>query len=282
MQALDVIVGVVNKKFLQSLYTKRRGPKGYGHVRVIRLLVYAQSKQIHENKSLVKHLKKYPEIARKLGFKKIPSRSSIIRWKREYAQLLEKAVEILGKKYASLRELKFTAMDSAPLEDSTDPEAKSGKTSKGWFRGFKIHMNSDDLRVPLRAKVTTGNVHDSQPAKALLVPSPATLADAAYDDKKLKEAALEAGTVLIADENPRRGRVRKKKRPMILKKLRYIAEQVNSLLKDQTMKHAWWKVKGLANKTTFALSAVVFVQALAIFTLLKTGEVSLHVAEVML
>ena len=281
MQALDVIAGVVNKKFLQSLYKKRRGPKGYGHARVIRLLCYAQTVQIYENKTLVKHLTKHPEIVRKLGFNTVPGRRSIRRWKAKYASILPKAVDILGGHYRKLRKVNYAAIDSAPLPDSRDPDAKSGKNSRGWFKGFKIHVNSDDLRVPQRATVTAGNVHDKTQAQYLFIPSPATLADAAYDAEELRKLALEEQTLLIADENPRRGK-KKRKRPIILKKLRYIVEQNVGLLKNQAMKRAWTRVKGLAQKTTFALSAVIFVQALAIYTLQKTGTVSLHVAEVML
>lgn len=281
MKAIDVIVGVVNKKFLQSLYKKRRGPKGYGHARIIRLLTFAHTIRIYENKTLVKYLKKHLDKARKLGFKKIPSRKSIRRWKKEYAVILPKAVDLLGQHYRKRKKINYTALDSAPMRDSRDPDAKSGKNSKGWFKGFKIHVNSDDLRVPQKATVTTGNVHDKTQGKYLLVPSPATLVDAAYDAEDLREDALEEQTVLIADENPRRGK-RKRKRPIILKKLRYIVEQNVGLLKNQAMGRAWTRVKGLANKTTFALSAVLFVQALAIYTLQKTGKVSLHVAEVML
>ena len=281
MQALEIIVGVVNKRFLQSLYKKRKGRKGYGKVRIIRLLVFLQAEKITENKKAVRFLKKYPKIKKKLGFREIPNRRSIRRWKRDYALILEQVVTILGDKYSQMKKINYTAIDSAPLQDSKDPEARSGKSSRGWFKGFKLHINCDDLAVPLRAKVTTGNVHDSKPAEELFVESPVTLADAAYDSKKLREIATEKKTHLIADENLRRS-CKKKERPLILKKLRYIVEQSLSLLKDKTMKHTWHRVKGFAQKITYALSAVILVQALAIYTVAKTGFPELKIDEVML
>lgn len=282
MKALDVIVGVVNKRFLQGLYKKRRGPKGYGKVRIIRLLVFAKAKRILASRTLIKYLEKHHDELRKLGFKRVPDRRSIRRWKKAYNEDLERAVILLGDHYAKIRKICFTCLDSTPLPDSKDPEARSGKTGKGWFKGFKLHQNCDDQRVPLRAKVTTGNVHDSKPAYDLFVPSPVTLADAAYHSKKLKEQALNKGTQLIADENPRRKRKRQYKRPVILKKLRYIVEQSNSLLKGPVMQNAWTEVKGLAHKTLFALTSVILVQAIAIYTLTQTGELNLKVSEVLL
>lgn len=281
MQALDAIVGVVNKRFLQSLYKKRRGPKGYGLVRIIRLLVFAKAKNVYKTRTMVKYLKKHPDELRKLGFKKVPSRRSISDWKKNHALMLEKTVTLLGGKYAMMRSPKFTLVDSAPLPDSKDPEAKSGKTGRGWFKGFKVHHCCDDQRVPLKAKVTTGNVHDSKPAKELFVKSPVTLADAAYDSKELKEEALDRGTLLIADQNPRRGK-KKDKRPVILKKLRYLIEQSNSIMKGPIMQNAWQQVKGLLRKTTYALASIILIQAIAIYTLMKTGEVNLKVSEVLL
>lgn len=282
MEALDVIVGVVNKRFLQSLYKKRRGPKGYGKVRIIRLLVFAKAKNLLASRTLVKYLEKHADELHKLGFRKVPSRRSIRRWKKTFNETLEQAVTLLGDHYAGIRKICFTCLDSTPLPDSRDPDAKSGKTGKGWFKGFKVHQCCDDQRVPLRAKVTTGNVHDSKPAAQLIVPSPATLADSAYSAKKLKEHAINTKTQLIADENPRRHKKRQHKRPIILKKLRYVVEQANSLLKGPIMQNAWTQVKGLANKTWFALTSVILIQAIAIYTIRETGELNLKVSEVLL
>src|SRR6187551_2409465 len=46
--------------------------------------------------------------------------------------------------------------------------AQRGKTSMGWFFGFKLHLvfNTDNEIVAL--KLTPGNVHDTQPVPALI------------------------------------------------------------------------------------------------------------------
>lgn len=281
MQALDVIVGVVNKRFLQSLYLKRRGPKGYGMVRIFRLLLYALAKRLFQTRTLLTYLKKHPSEMRKLGFEKLPHRKSVDDWKEKYTEKLHQAIYILGDKYAQLREIKFSLVDSAPLKDSKDPDAKSGKYSRGWFTGFKLHTNCDDLRVPLRAEFTTGNVHDSRPAPELFVKTPYTLSDSAYDAERLRKEAQNRGTILIADENKRRKKKRKK-RPIILKKLSYLKEQQNNILKHHLMQHAWTCVKGFAKKAVFAFLAVILLQATAIYTLQKTGKVCLKITEVLL
>ena len=51
-------------------------------------------------------------------------------------------------------------VDSAPLEDPSDPEAKKWKNSQRWFEGFKIHVGINQLKIPLRAVFTTGNKYD--------------------------------------------------------------------------------------------------------------------------
>jgi hypothetical protein len=281
MQALDLIVGVVNKRFLQGLYRKRRGPKGYGIVRILRFLLFSLAKRMFETRTFLDYLEKHPHEMRVLGFTELPHRSTVDEWKQKHQPTLHKATAILGDTYSHLRYIKFTLLDSAPLPDSRDPEARSGKYSRGWFRGFKIHTNCDDLRVPLRVEFTTGNVHDSKPAPSLFVKSPYTLADAAYDSEKLREEALAKGTVLIADENRRRKKT-KKKRPILLKKCSYVREQQNNLLKQHAMQHAWVKVKGFVRKATFAFLSVLLLQAMAIYTLLERGEVCLKINEVLL
>ena len=42
------------------------------------------------------------------------------------------------------------------------------------------------------------------------------------------------------------------------------------------------QVKGLVQKTTFALTSIILIQAIAIYTLIKTGQVNLKVSEILL
>ncbi|WP_099112041.1 IS982 family transposase, partial [Xenorhabdus sp. KJ12.1] len=45
--------------------------------------------------------------------------------------------------------------------------AQRGKTSTGWFYGFKLHLVIDDCGELLAVKLTAGNTDDRQPVKAL-------------------------------------------------------------------------------------------------------------------
>ncbi|WP_420864703.1 IS982 family transposase, partial [Photorhabdus australis] len=48
-----------------------------------------------------------------------------------------------------------------------DGVAQRGKTSTGWFYGFKLHLIIDDCGELLSVKLTPGNRDDRQPVKAL-------------------------------------------------------------------------------------------------------------------
>ncbi len=45
--------------------------------------------------------------------------------------------------------------------------AQRGKTSTGWFYGFKLHLVINDCGELLAVKLTAGNTDDRQPVKAL-------------------------------------------------------------------------------------------------------------------
>ncbi|MBC8950110.1 transposase [Xenorhabdus sp. TS4] len=49
-----------------------------------------------------------------------------------------------------------------------DGVARRGKTSTGWFYGFKLHLLIDDCGALLAVKLTPGNTDDRQPVKTLL------------------------------------------------------------------------------------------------------------------
>jgi len=82
-------------------------------------------------------------------------------------------------------------VDSAPLEDPSDPEANKWKNSQGWFEGFKIHVEINQLKIPLRAVFTTGNKYDSPRLKKLLIVC--QLGDAEYDSKANDKGVKEVG-----------------------------------------------------------------------------------------
>ena len=62
-------------------------------------------------------------------------------------------------------------IDSTPLVDEKDPDAKVGFNSRGPFKGFKIHLSVNQLGLPLKAILTPGNKHDSLFFPQLLLPA---------------------------------------------------------------------------------------------------------------
>jgi hypothetical protein len=175
----------------------------------------------------------------------------------------------------------WTLLDSTPLADEKDKEGKWGKTTRGWFKGFKLHLGCDEFSVPLRADFTTGNVHDRKPAAKLLATTPCTGADSAYDDKKLKAKARRNGSVPHIVHNPRRaGTDAQRPSHPTLRRARSAVERANNLVKNELLQKCWTKVKGFSSKAALALASVLALQALALYTLQTTGTVSLKISEV--
>ena len=54
-----------------------------------------------------------------------------------------------------------------PRHKTFDGIAQRGKGTMGWFYGFKLHLVVNHHGEIVAAKVTTGNVHDTQPAREL-------------------------------------------------------------------------------------------------------------------
>src|SRR3954447_9899726 len=76
--------------------------------------------------------------------------------------------------------------------------AQRGKTSMGWFFGFKLHLvfNTDTEIVAL--KLTPGNVHDTKPVPALTRELTGKLfGDKGYIGRKLAEDLLRRGLTLF-------------------------------------------------------------------------------------
>lgn len=181
----EIIRLVINKTIVPK-QPKRRGRKGYGLVLIVRLLVYSVLVGIFSNSGLRRHLEKHKrDVAKVLGFKTtVPHRTSIGRWKKKYYALMFQVINKVGdiiRRFIAPTTMEI--VDSTPLEDPYDPDAKKGKTSKGWFEGFKLHVGINQLKIPVRAVFTTGNEHDSPMLKKLLVPCEFLLGDAGYDGK---------------------------------------------------------------------------------------------------
>lgn len=114
--------------------------------------------------------------------------------------------------------------------------AKRGKTSIGWFFGFKLHLVINEKGELINVTVTTGNTDDRQPVPDLLRSVfGKVFGDKGYTSQKLQEALLAQDIELIT--RPRKNMKAEKIRPLsatdqwLLKK-RAIIETVIDQLKN--------------------------------------------------
>jgi len=279
--ALAIATTEIDKNLVVKVQRQRSGPKGHGLWRIIRLLVYAVLKGYFSTRLLVKHLRKRPQVWRRLGFDSRPSRASIDRWKQQYIVELREVITLLGDEYLAQVDAHWTILDSTPMEDYKDPDARWGHTSRGEFKGFKLHMSVDERSVPLRAEFTTGNYHDCTQATKLLAPTPLVGGDSGYDVQAIKEAVIAQGSKPIFVHNPRReGKEAKRPTPKKLKKVRVKVEQANSIIKIPILNKSWILVRGFLQKATLAFASVLATQALALYNLKKRGYPSMRISEV--
>ena len=111
--------------------------------------------------------------------------------------------------------------------------AKRGKTSTGWFFGFKLHLVINELGEIVAFKITTGNVADNNHdvLKGLLKGLPGMV----FGDKgylsKLFEYFMEKGTQIIAKlKKNMKGGLQLLEQALFAKK-RSVIESVNEILK---------------------------------------------------
>lgn len=118
----------------------------------------------------------------------------------------------------------------------TKKDAKGYKVS---WNGYKLHLDINDIGLPISALVTSASLHDSQVAIPLIkltsgkVTYLYDLMDAAYDAKRIEETSRKCGHVPITDKNGRGQEVV----PMAPHeaeryKIRSSAERANSRLKE--------------------------------------------------
>ncbi len=137
MEACEVVRLFVNKAIVPA-EPKRRGNPGYGRVKALRILVYARLK----------------------GLNNVPDRTTVGRWWRRCLNILEETfVRTAGILQLAIPTT-IAVVDSTPLVDLYDMDAAWGYTSRGKFRGFKLHAAVNQLGLPLRALVTPGNRYD--------------------------------------------------------------------------------------------------------------------------
>ena len=275
MEACEVVRLFVNKAIV-SVEPKRRGNPGYGRLRALRVLVYARLKGLENDTRIVEHLKKHTDVARTLGLFKVPNRTTVGRWWRRYLDVLEETFKKISAMLQLVTPTTFLIVDSTPLVDLYDMEAGWGHTSRGKFRGFKLHAAVNQLGLPLRAVVTPGNRYDSPFLPGLIEDLEAeyVLADAGYDSKTNKRAAKGIEAEPVIAPNPRRGKRKRIKHARLLETKRYVVEQFNGHLKANVLRNCWVRPKGLVKKAAMVMAGLISYDAEAIRSLI-VGEKSL-------
>jgi hypothetical protein len=111
--------------------------------------------------------------------------------------------------------------------------AQRGKTSKGWFYGFKLHLVVDEFGNILSFTITPGNIDDRVPLYVLLKKIHGiVLADAGYINHQIMEELFEKGIFLLYSVKGNMKRLMSKEQHKLLKK-RQIVEITFGVLKDR-------------------------------------------------
>jgi transposase len=277
MEACEVIRLFVNKAIVPA-EPKRRGNPGYGRIKALRVLVYARLKGLDNDTRIVEHLKKHSWAAKTLGLNAVPDRTTVGRWWRRYLSLLEETFVKIADILQLAIPTKIAVVDSTPLVDLYDMEAEWGHTSRGKFRGFKLHAVVNQLGLPLRALVTPGNRFDGPFLPKLIEDLEAdyVLADGAYNSKTNYKAVKEINAKPVIADNPRKkGKSRKTASDVLLKTKRYVIEQFNGLIKDNVLDECWLWPRGLVKKASMVMAGLISLDANAVDALVQ-GEESLR------
>ena len=280
MEACEVVRLFVSKAIV-SAEPKRRGNPGYGPLRAIRVLVYARLKGLENDTRIVEDLKKHSDAARTFGLYKVPDRTTVGRWWRRYLSLLEETFGKISGMLQLMSPTTFLIVDSTPLVDLYDMEAGWGHTSRGKFRGFKLHAAVNQLGLPLKAIVTPGNRYDSPFLPGLIEDLEAdyVLADAGYDSKTNYRAVKDIDAEPVIASNPRRGKRKKIKHAKLLKTRRYVVEQFNGHIKANVLKQCWIRPRGLVKKAAMVMAALISFDAEAMKSLVLGEESLKHVSK---
>jgi transposase len=216
------------------------------------------------------------QTARTLGLCKVPDRTTVGRWWTRYFSLLEETFRKISEMIQLVTPNTFLIADSTPLVDLYDMEACWGYTSRGKFRGFKLHAIVNQLGLPLKAVVTPGNRYDSPFLPGLLEDLEAdyVLADSGYDSKRNLNAVRAIGAKPVIASNPRKGKRKKVKHAVLLRTKRYVVEQFNGHIKANVLKGCWIKPRGLVKKAAMVMAGLISYDAEAMRSLIL-GEESL-------
>ena len=275
MDAFELVRLFVNKTMVPR-GPRRQGNPGYPRLHALRLLVYAKITRIETDKGLIRHLTKHRHVVRGLRLRRIPHRTTVGRWWRRYEGLLRGVFEQLAGLLQHPLPCRLLVVDSTPLEDRRDPEARWGYTSRGPFLGFKLHTAVNQDGLPVRAVVTPGNRHDAPFLPTLIhgFHPNRVVADAGYDSTANRVAVQEAGADPVIPVNPRR-RGRRGIRTVLTRGYQYLVEQFNSLVKGPILDGCWQRVKGLEKKAGQVYAGLIGLVTISLKSVIN-GEPSLR------
>lgn len=135
-------------------------------------------------------------------FSNLPHYSNMLLFQKQLLPFLIRMLGILiGMNRAAFKNKKIRLMfvDGSDLPVCTNKRifnhkvarkvAARGKTSKGWFYGFKLHLLCDNLGNLLGVKITPGNMDERKQVKALVgdIHDAILVGDAGYIKKILQE-----------------------------------------------------------------------------------------------
>jgi hypothetical protein len=279
MEACELTRLFLNKVTVPS-EPKRAGNPGYGIKTAIRILVYSRLKHLENDTRIIGHLKRNINCAKTLGLHSIPNRTTLGRWWKRYRPIIEEIMHKLAGIIQQLVPTTHLIVDSTPLKDLYDLEAKWGFSSRGPFKGYKLHVAVNQYGLPLNATITTGNLYDSKLLPELIedLEAPFVVADAGYDTVDNFKAVKAIGATPIIATNPRRGgKAGKVSNEEFFGGMRYPVEQLNGHIKDNVLRNCWIRPKGLAKKASMVMAGLIAVEVVAIWALLE-GSCELKVA----
>ena len=154
-----------------------------------------------------KHLKAFytgfPQFHLRAAFPNMPCYERFVEMqKRVLMPLMFFLISRMGKKtgiyYIDSTALPVCNNRRIPRHKTFAGLAERGKTSMGWFFGFKLHLVFNNLNEIVSFKLTKGNVHDIQPVAALTKGLLGKLfADKGYIGKKIADELLKRGLTLF-------------------------------------------------------------------------------------
>lgn len=271
MEACELIRLILNKVTVPA-EPKRAGNPGYGRKTAIRVLVYSRLKGLENDTRIAWHLKRHPENAQKLGLHHAPDRTTIGRWWLRYLPILEEVMNTFANLIKTNIHTTHLIVDSTPLKDMYDLEAKWGFTCRGPVKGFKLNVAVNQLGLPLSAIVSSANRFDSifLPELVKDIEADYVLGDAGYHCLKNLQVIKDKGSIAMIALNPRRtGKDQKVSNAVFFGGRRWPVEQFNGHCKSNVLRGCWVRPRGLLKKTSMVYAALICINANAIVAMLE-------------